>query len=203
MATHFGTTTQLGTFIWPSFAHGTLLQRGLRASLLAFAGSLVIWLSAKIQIPLYPVPMTLHTLAVLSIGLVYGPRLGVATLLLYMFEGALGFPVFSGSPERGIGLAYMFGPTGGYLLGFVVAAGVVGWLAERGWDKRLSTTLAAMVIGNLAIYAFGLLWLGALIGWEKPLFQLGMFPFLLGDAVKIVIATLAFPSLWRLINRKS
>jgi hypothetical protein len=123
-------TTLLGT-LWP--AEGDTRSIG-RALVLAVAGTLLLTLSAKMKVPFYPVPMTMQTLVVLVIGAVYGWRLGVATILLYLAEGASGLPVFADTPERGIGLAYMMGPTGGYLLGFVVGAAIVGWLAERGWD---------------------------------------------------------------------
>ncbi|MCB1835617.1 MAG: biotin transporter BioY, partial [Geminicoccaceae bacterium] len=125
----------------------------LRPVALAVLGSLALWVSAKVQIPFYPVPMTMQTFAVLVIGMAFGWRLGAATVLLYLAEGALGLPVFAGTPERGIGLAYMAGPTGGFLAGFVVAAALVGMLAHRGWDRRLSTTLVAMVLGTAVIFA--------------------------------------------------
>lgn len=193
----------LSDYLWPDFAQGSRYQQALHASLLCVFGSLLIWLSAKIQIPLYPVPITLQTLVVLSIGMVYGWRLGTCTLALYLLEGALGWPVFAGTPERGIGLAYMMGPTGGYLFGFVLAAGLCGYLASRGWDKSPTTTFAAMLLGNLVIYTVGLLWLGSVIGWDKPVLKLGLLPFLVGDVIKIAIATMAFPSLWRWINKRA
>ncbi|MDR3495766.1 MAG: biotin transporter BioY [Ancalomicrobiaceae bacterium] len=167
---------------------------------LAIAGTLLIWISAKVQVPFYPVPMTLQTLAVLGIGLVYGGRLGAATLLLYLAEGALGLPVFAGTPEKGIGLAYMMGPTGGYLVGYALAAFVTGALAERGFDRRMSTTALAMLAGNVAIYVPGLVWLGVCIGWDKPVLALGLVPFFIGDVVKLALAAFGLPAIRRLCD---
>ena len=182
-----------------------LWQRGderLKSLLLAVMGSLALWLSAKIQVPFYPVPITMQTFVVLVVGMAFGWRLGAATVLLYLAEGALGLPVFAGTPERGIGLAYMVGPTGGYLLGFLVAAAAVGWLGQRGWDRRIATTLAAMAFGTAIIYVPGLIWLGVAIGWDKPVFELGLWPFLPGDALKIALAALVLPSIWRISRHR-
>ncbi len=195
MTTSALTEQTLAHAVWPS--NNTLLHNGA----LAVLGSLALWVSAKISIPFWPVPLTMQTLVVLSLGMAFGAKLGMATVLLYLAQGAVGLPVFSGTPEKGIGLAYMLGTTGGYLIGFVLAAGVVGYLAERGWDRNPGTTLLAMLLGNLIIYAPGLAWLGAVVGWDKPLLAWGLTPFLLGDAVKIVIAALALPGIWRLVNR--
>jgi len=164
------------------------------------AGSFLLTLSAKASIPFYPVPMTLQTLVVLALGMILGPRLGAAAVLAYLAQGAVGLPVFAGTPEKGIGLAYMMGTTGGYLLGFVVAAYVTGMLAERRWDRNIVTTVAAMVIGNVIIYAFGLAWLGSIVGWDKPVLAWGMTPFLLGDLAKILIAAAVMPTLWKLLK---
>ena len=172
----------------------------LRNGILALLGSLALWVSAKISIPFWPVPLTLQTLVVLVIGMAFGWRLGMATVLLYLAEGAAGLPVFSGTPEKGIGLAYMTSTTGGYLLGFVLAAGVVGYLAERGWDRSLVKTAAAMLIGNLVIYIPGLIWLGTLLGWDNPILAWGLTPFLAGDLVKLVIAAVMMPSIWALLS---
>ena len=172
----------------------------LRNLMLAVVGSLALWLSAKIQVPFYPVPMTMQTFVVLVIGMAFGWRLGGATILLYLAEGAVGLPVFAGTPERGIGLAYMMGPTGGYLVGFFFSAVVVGWLAERGWDRRVIPTLAAMVAGTAIIFAFGVLWLGAFIGWDQPVLDLGLIPFLPGAAFKIALAAAVLPAIWRLVD---
>jgi len=175
--------------------------RPLRAVVLAVIGTAILWASAKVQVPFYPVPMTLQTFAVLALGMAYGWRLAGATLLLYLAEGAMGLPVFAGTPEKGLGLAYMVGPTGGYLLGFVFAAVACGWLAERGWDHNVLTTAAAMLIGNVLIYAPGLLWLGGMVGWDKPVLEWGLTPFLLGDATKLALAAVLLPAIWKLLGR--
>jgi biotin transport system substrate-specific component len=189
-------TPTLAEVLWPSYA------KALRAIVLALIGSAVLWASAKIQVPFYPVPMTLQTLAVLGLGMAYGWRLAFATLLLYLAQGVFGLPVFAGTPEKGIGLAYIMGPTGGYLLGFLLAATLCGWLAERGWDRNVATTALAMLLGNIVIYVPGLLWLGALVGWDKPVLEWGLTPFLAGDATKLVLAALILPGLWTLLGRK-
>lgn len=173
----------------------------LTKMLMVVVGSLALWASAKVQIPFYPVPMTMQTTVVFAIGMAFGWRLGGLTIMLYLFEGAMGLPVFSGSPEKGIGLAYIMGPTGGYLLGFFVSAVVLGWLAEKGWDRNYFSTAVAMVIGNVVIYAFGLAWLGSIVGWDKPLLAWGMTPFLLGDVIKLVLASLLLPLVWKLLGK--
>ena len=175
----------------------------LRGAVLAVVGTVLLTLSAKIQVPFYPVPMTMQTFVVLALGMAYGWRLGAATMLLYMAEGAMGLPVFAGTPEKGIGLAYMLGGTGGYLVGYVMAAGVIGWLAEKGWDRTMLGTALAMVIGNALIYIPGVLYLGALYGWDKPILEWGFTPFVLGDAVKLALATGVMPLAWKLMSKKS
>ena len=172
----------------------------IRNSLVILAGSMLLTLSAKLSIPFFPVPVTLQTLVVLCLGLVLGPRLGAAAVIAYLAQGAAGLPVFAGTPEKGVGLAYMLGTTGGYLLGFVVAAYAVGLLAERRWDRSKLTTIAAMIIGNAIIYAFGLVWLGSIVGWDKPILAWGMMPFLLGDLAKILIAAAVLPTAWKLFK---
>ena len=173
----------------------------LRNIILAIAGSLVLWASAKVKIPFYPVPMTMTTFVVLVIGMLYGWKLGMATILLYLAQGAMGLPVFAGTPEKGIGIAYMMGPTGGYLIGYVLAAAICGYLAQLNWDKRTSTTAMAMLIGNLAIYIPGLLWLGLLLGWDKPILEWGLIPFIAGDVLKLALAAATIPLIWKLTKR--
>ncbi|WP_205648908.1 biotin transporter BioY [Acuticoccus kandeliae] len=180
----------------------TLVSPSLARNIfLAVAGSVALWISAKIHVPMYPVPITMQTFMVTVIGMAYGWRLAGATVLLYLAQGAMGLPVFSGTPDRGIGLAYMMGPTGGYLLGFFVAAVVVGWLAERGWDRKALTTFAAMTIGTAIMLGFGVIYLGAVIGWDKPVLALGLTPFLAGSVVKIALGTAVMPLAWSLISR--
>ena len=172
----------------------------LRNTVIVITGSLLLTLSAKWSIPFFPVPMTMQTLVVLCLGMLLGPRLGAAAVLAYLAQGAVGLPVFAGTPEKGIGLAYMLQHTGGYLVGFVVAAYAVGTLAKRRWDRSMLSTITAMLIGNAIIYAFGLLWLGTLIGWDKPVVALGMTPFLLADLAKTLVAAALMPALWKLLK---
>ena len=188
----------LATTLWPRNSKA----RTWRLPILALVGVMALTISAKVQIPFYPVPMTMQTFVVLVTGIAYGTRLGVATLLLYLGVGALGLPVFAGTPEKGIGLTYMLGPTGGYLVGFVIAVAVCGWLAERGWDRRPVTTATAMLAGNVLIYLPGLLWLGTVVGWDKPIVQWGLIPFLLGDLFKLLLAAGTLPLVWRTIGRR-
>ena len=191
----------LAQSLWPSAADAVPAQRWLRAAALAFIGSILLTISAKIQVPFYPVPMTMQTFMVLALGMAYGWRLGAATVLFYLAQGAMGLPVFVGTPEKGIGLAYMAGPTGGYLLGFVAAAALAGWLAERGWDRNVVTTASAMLLGNIVIYVPGLLWLGALFGWDKPILAWGLTPFVLGDLTKLALASVLMPLAWQAFRR--
>ncbi len=178
------------------------ISASVRAVILAIVGSALLWISAKIQVPFWPVPMTLQTFVVLALGMAYGWRLGAATVILYLAQGAAGLPVFAGTPEKGIGLVYMLGGTGGYLIGFVLAAAICGWLAERGWDRRVATTALAMLIGNVVMYVPGLLWLGSLFGWDKPILEWGLTPFIAGDAVKLVLAAAILPLVWNVVRRR-
>lgn len=173
----------------------------LRNIALIIAGSLLLTLSAKIKVPFYPVPMTMQTLAVMLIGFTFGWRMAGATVLFYLAQGAFGLPVFAGTPEKGIGLAYMMGPTGGYLLGFVLAAVLCGWLAERGWDRSPLRLVAAMILANGVIYLLGVAWLGSVVGWDKPVLAWGMIPFLYGDLLKIVLGAGLLTAGWKLLDR--
>lgn len=177
------------------------IHRLLRGTVLAFVGTLLLTISAKIQVPFYPVPMTMQTFVVLALGMAYGWRLGGATLLLYMAEGAIGLPVFAGTPEKGIGLVYMMGGTGGYLVGFVLAAMTTGWLAEKGWDRTMLGTALAMLAGNAVIYVPGVLYLGVLFGWDKPIIEWGFTPFILGDVVKLILAATVLPLAWKALGK--
>ena len=160
----------------------------LKCVFLALIGSIVLAVSSKIKIPFYPVPMTMQTLVVLMIGIGFGWKLGLATVLLYLFEGIIGLPVFSGTPEKGIGLIYFTGPTMGYLLGFLVAVYVSGKFI---YDNSLIKNFLKLMLATSFIYILGMSWLGSLIGWDKPIFQLGAQPFLLAELFKILIVTLA------------
>ena len=171
----------------------------IRDTGLVVGGSLLVAISAQISIPLWftPVPITGSTLGVLLVGAALGSRRGALAVLLYLIEGVLGLPFFAGG---GAGWPVLTGPTGGYLLGFVVAAYVVGLMAERGWDRRFWTAAMAMLVGELVIYLFGVPWLAYFVGAGDALPK-GMFPFIPGDIVKVIIAALVLPSTWRLVGR--
>ena len=155
---------------------------------IALIGSIILAISSKIKIPFYPVPMTMQTLVVLMIGVGFGWKLGVATVSLYLFEGIIGLPVFSGTPEKGIGLIYFTGSTMGYLLGFLVA---VYFSGKFFYDKNIIKNFLKLFFATSFIYILGMSWLGNLIGWDKQIFQLGAQPFLLAELFKILIATFA------------
>ncbi|MFN3629667.1 MAG: biotin transporter BioY [Casimicrobiaceae bacterium] len=171
-----------------------------KQAVLFVAGIALLWVSAKLQIPFWPVPMTMQTYVVLVLGMAYGLRLGTLTMLGYLAAGALGLPVFAGTPEKGIGLPYMMGPTGGYLVGFVAAAALCGWLAERGFDRSFLRTALAMTAGHALIFAFGLAWLASLIGWEKA-YAAGLAPFWAATALKTALGVLTLPTAWTLMRR--
>ena len=169
---------------------------------LAFAASLLLTLSAKISVPFFPVPMTMQTFVVVGIGLAMGPVWGVTAVAMYLAQGALGLPVFAGTPEKGIGLAYMAGPTGGYLAGYLLAAFVTGKLAERGWDRTVVTAFLAALAGAVALYVPGMLWLGQVVGWDKPVLAWGLWPFVYGDLLKTALAAGVFPAVWAILKKK-
>lgn len=169
-----------------------LMQFGL-----ALGGTLLLTLAAKTKIVLGPVDLYLGNLAVLVIVGAFGLRLGLATVLLYMAEGAMGFPVFQSTPEKGIGLAYMMGPTGGYLAGMVVAAVLVGWAADRGLDRSALKLFPVHLAATVVILAFGFAWLSVLLGVENA-WQFGVVPFILPDLVKAALAATVLPAAWAL-----
>lgn len=187
------TTTQIlrpgNTLIAPS--------RAVSAVLFVLLATLALAISAKLQVPFFPVPITMQTYVVLFIGFAFGVRLAAITLLAYLFEGALGLPVFA----QGAGIAYLLGPTGGYLLGFVLAAVVCGWCAERHWDRTLLGTAAAALLGLVIIFACGLGWLGSVVGWDKPILAWGLVPFLPGEVFKLVLLSATMPLAWRIRNK--
>jgi biotin transport system substrate-specific component len=190
-------------------AHPTLINRlwpestlpALRWAALVIVGSLLLTASAKAQVPMWPVPMTMQSFVVLVIGMAYGTRLSAATVGLYLMEGAFGLPVFAGTPEKGIGLAYMAGPTGGYLLGFFIVAVAMGWLAERGWDRTWLWAVAAMTIGTVLQFIPGVAWLAVLIGWQKAV-AAGLIPFVLGAVLKLALAATIMPVCWRALDAR-
>ena len=163
-------------------------QTKIIKSLLAIIlGSIALTISAKIKIPFYPVPMTMQTFVVLFLGISLGYKIGLASVTLYLLEGIAGLPVFSNSPEKGVGLIYFTGPTMGYLIGFLTAS----YLASKVNNKdSFLLILTKLTIATSTIYILGLIWLGTLIGWDKPIFALGAKPFLLAEIFKIVLITL-------------
>ena len=189
--------------------------------LVSILGTLLLTISAKVKIPFYPVPMTMQTFVVLFLGITLGPKIGLLTISLYLFEGIFGLPVFAGTPEKGIGLTYFIGPTGGYLVGFLAATYVAGsFKYESCFDKfklnphlpfalrivdgitssiKISfKNLIKLIFAVSLIYIFGLLWLGSLIGWDKPIFQFGAQPFLLAELFKILIFSIIAGSLYKI-----
>ena len=193
----------------------------LKNLFLAILGSILLAISAKVKVPFYPVPMTMQTFMVIFIGIAFGWKLGLATVLLYLAEGAIGLPVFAGTPEKGIGLTYFIGPTGGYLVGFLAATYVAGsFKYESCFDKfkfnphlpfalrivdgitssiKISfKNLIKLIFAVSLIYIFGLLWLGSLIGWDKPIFQFGAQPFLLAELFKMLILSIIAGSLYKI-----
>ena len=153
-------------------------------------GSIALTLSAKLKIPFYPVPMTMQTFMVLFIGIAFGYKIGLLTVALYLFEGIIGIPVFANSPEKGVGIIYFMGPTMGYLIGFLVAVFLAGYFE---YEKNLIYNFLKLLFSVSFIYIFGLLWLGTLIGWDKPIFKLGAQPFLLAELFKILILVFLSP----------
>jgi len=176
-------------------------QIGLETIVIAGA-SLLLALSAKISVPFYPVPLTLQTLTVIGLGLALGSWRGAAAVLLYLGEGSIGLPVFAGTPEKGIGLVYMMGPTGGYLIGYVIAALASGLLAQRGWDRHPAKAMLAALLSSALIYVPGLIWLGIVIGFDKPVLQYGLYPFILGDVTKALLAAITFPAIWKALQAR-
>ncbi len=187
--------------------YADMLRPTARTSRLLFdlavvlGGSLVVAASAQIRVPLgfSPVPITGQTLAVLLVGALLGSRRGAASMLTYLFEGTLGLPVFAGGAS---GSPHLLGPTGGYLVGFVAAGYLTGWLAERDWDRRPGTAIMGMLLGNGVIYLFGLPWLARFVGPSQAV-SLGLAPFIPGDLLKIILAAILLPSGWVLLGRAS
>jgi len=156
------------------------------------AASLLLTISAKLSIPFYPVPLSMQTLVAIALGLFLGPVRGSLAVLFYLAQGAAGLPVFVGTPQQGIGIAYMAGPTGGFLIGFAIQAFVAGSLFRLGMGRNLWTAIAAALVAGVAIYPTGLLWLGFLVGFDKPVLTMGLFPFIPGDVMKAALAALLF-----------
>ena len=161
--------------------------RILKYILVIFLGSILLTISSKIKIPFYPVPMTMQTFVVLFLGMSFGYKIGLATVSLYLLEGIIGFPVFSNSPEKGVGIVYFTGPTMGYLIGFLFATFLAGYF---NYKKNIIDIFFKLLISVSTIYILGVFWLGSLIGWDKPIFALGVTPFLLAELFKILLLTL-------------
>ena len=159
----------------------------IKSLLVIFLGSVLLAISAKIKIPFYPVPMTMQTFVVLFLGISFGYKIAIATVSLYLIEGILGLPVFSNSPERGVGLAYFTGPTMGYLIGFLTACFLASYIKV---SDNYFIVITKLVVSVSSIYILGILWLGTLIGWDKPIFELGVAPFLLAEVFKIALLTI-------------
>ena len=162
-------------------------QKMLKSILVVLVGSILLTISSKIKIPFYPVPMTMQTFVVLFLGISFGYKIGIATVGLYLIEGIFGLPVFSNSPEKGVGIVYFTGPTMGYLIGFLLATFLAGYLDLK---TNIVSIFLKLILSVSIIYILGLIWLGILIGWDKPIFQLGAAPFLLAELFKILILTL-------------
>jgi biotin transport system substrate-specific component len=187
------TAPSLAATLWPATGAGALA----RAIVLVILGSLLLAVSAQVQVPMWPVPITMQTFAVLVIGMSYGAGLAAATTIAYLLEGAVGLPVFAG------GLSGASGASFGYVIGFVPAAFAVGWLAERGWDRSLLTVIPALILGNLLIYLPGLAWLHSFMpGWPETL-AAGFWPFLVGDALKLALAAAVMVGAWTWQERRA
>jgi len=177
--------------IWPERT-----VNALRWGVLILVGSMFLTTCAQITVWNGPVPVTMQTFGVLAVGAVYGWRLGAATALAYLVEGGIGLPVFA---DMSGGIEVLTGTTGGYLVGFIIAAAVVGWLAERGWDRNVVSTAIAMLIGNILLYVPGLLWLSTFYDWEQTI-AYGLTPFIVIDGIKLLVAALLLPAAWQLIR---
>ena len=168
------------------------LNKIAKVILVTVLGTLLLTISAKIKIPFYPVPMTMQTFIVLFLGIILGPKIGLLTVSLYLFEGIFGLPVFAGTPEKGIGIVYFTGPTMGYLIGFLIAVYFAGLLK---YEKGPINTFLKLIFSVSFIYILGLIWLGTLIGWDKPIFKLGAMPFLLAELFKMLLLLFLIPTL--------
>ena len=191
------TSRSLAVTVWP-----LSVNRMLQSAILVVLGTAVLAISAKIQVPFWPVPMTLQTLAVMALAAAYGSRLAVATVIAYIAEGLVGLPVFAGALA---GPAYLLGPTAGFLYGFIVAAAIVGFAADRGDSRSVVKLFVAMIFADVAVFALGLIWLGGAVpkvGYSAKLLEIGLYPFVLADLLKIVLASLAIPAVWGLVERQ-
>lgn len=196
-------TSTMNTVLTEEFwsAEGTALW--VKRAILVVLGIAFLAIAAKIKFPIppSPVPVSMSTFAVLTIGAAYGPRLGLTTIFGYMIIGAAGFDVFANSSADANGIEYMMGGTGGYLVGYVLATLALGFAARKGWDRNVILMAIAMLIGNALIYVPGIAWLAHLYTWEKPILEWGLTPFLIGDAMKLALAALLLPAVWKLVGK--
>jgi len=162
------------------------IQKAIKYFLIIIFGSILLTISAKIKIPFYPVPMTMQTFVVLLMSITLGWKISVSIISLYLLEGVVGLPVFAGTPEKGVGLIYFTGPTMGYLIGFLFASFIAGYL---NFKTNIFLIFTKLILSVSIIYILGILWLGNLMGWDKPLFELGVAPFLLAELFKISLLT--------------
>ena len=169
----------------------------IKTLFLAILGTILLAISSKIKIPFWPVPMTMQTFVVLLIGIVYGWKLGLFTISLYLLEGIAGIPVFAGTTEKGMGIVYFTGPTMGYLIGFLISVFFAGFLS---FDNNFLKNFIKLTFSVSFIYVLGLIWLGTIIGWDKPVFSLGAKPFLLAELFKVVILSLLIPKILKFKN---
>ena len=200
--TTLATRPVLADTFWETTETGIWIKR----LALVVAGVLALAIAAKLKVPVpnSPVPITMGTFAILAIGTAYGPALGLSTILAYLAVGAFGFDVFANSSAERNGLEYMLGGTGGYLVGYALAATALGWFARKGWDRDIRWMALALLIGNAIIYVPGLLWLDIVKegkSWDGPLLELGLWPYLYGDGLKLVLAALVIPGLWKLVGK--
>ncbi len=193
------TDQTLAEKLWP--AEGTALRIKQVVLVLLGIAALAVAANIKVAIPPSPVPVTMGTFAVLTIGAAYGPRLGLTTILGYMIIGALGFDVFANSSAEANGWTYMIGGTGGYLVGYVLATLALGFAARKGLDRNVFGMAGALLVGNALIYIPGILWLAHLYSWEKPILEWGLTPFLIGDLMKLALAALLVPAVWKLVGK--
>ena len=185
-------STALINSIFPTTGFSTYIKN----IVLIFFGTLLLAVSSKVQVPFWPVPMTMQTFIVFIIGMSYGSRLAFVTLLVYLIEGAIGLPVFA----KGGGLLYLTGPTAGYLYGMTIAAGVIGYFCERGYSSSYLKSLTSLLIGTVIIFLFGIIYLGSIIGYDKALAG-GLYPFIPSELFKIALAVVIIPTIWKQINK--
>ena len=169
----------------------------IKSLVVVVLGSIALTISAKIKIPFYPVPMTMQTFVVILLGIAFGSKIALATVSLYLAEGIFGLPVFSNSPEKGVGIVYFTGPTMGYLIGFLFTSFFAGYL---NFKTNLFMIFLKLIFSVSFIYFFGLIWLGVLIGWDKPIIELGALPFLYAELFKILLLTLLTKNILKIRN---